>query len=71
MTMRHRAALACRSPAWLRRCRLLRPDDTGTGEVPQSAAKLASVASRSASRRVDCADRRSGPVCDRGTPGPS
>jgi len=45
--MRHRAALACRSPARLRRCRLLRPADTGTGEVPQSAAKLAWVASRS------------------------
>ena len=44
--MRHRAALAWRSPARLRRCRLVRPDDTGTGEVPQSAAKLASVASR-------------------------
>ena len=41
------ALLAARSPPRLSRCRIVLPDDAGTGLTPQSAAKLASDRSRS------------------------
>jgi hypothetical protein len=44
--MRCSAALAWRSPPRLSRCRLVLPDDAGTGLTPQSAAKAASEWSR-------------------------
>ena len=47
MTMVQSAELARRSPARLSLRRLEFPVDTGTGAVPQSAAKLDSVLSRS------------------------
>ncbi len=46
MTTVQSAELAWRSPARLRRCRFVLPDETRTGDVPQSAAKPASVLSR-------------------------
>ena len=42
-----RARLAWRSPPRLSRCRLVLPDDAGSGEVPQSMAQAASERSRS------------------------
>ena len=47
MTMVHSAALPRRSPARLSLRRLELPVEMGTGAVPHSDAKLASVASRS------------------------
>src|SRR5215203_4504672 len=37
------AQLACRSPPRLSRCRLVLPEETGMGLVPQRAAKLAGL----------------------------
>ena len=47
MTMVHSAELALRSPARLSRRRFEFPVETGTGAVPHSDAKLASVVRRS------------------------
>ena len=42
------ARLSCRSPSRLRRCRSVRPEDTGTGAVPDSIAKACSLRIRPA-----------------------
>ena len=47
MAMMCSALLACRSPPLLSRCRIVLPDEAGTGLTPQSAAKLASDRKRS------------------------
>ena len=46
-TARCRAALACRFPPRLSRCRLVLPEDAGIGLAPHRAAKAASECSRS------------------------
>src|SRR6266536_6219628 len=46
-TIRQSAELACRSPPGLSRWRRCLPEEASTGLAPQSAAKLASEASRS------------------------
>ena len=46
MAMRHRAWLAWRLPPWLRRWRVVLPEEASTGEAPHSAAKEASLWSR-------------------------
>src|SRR3954452_23537308 len=47
IAMMCKALFACRSPPLLRRCRMVLPDEAGTGLVPHSAAKLASDRRRS------------------------
>ena len=47
-----RAALACRSPPRQRRCRSVRPEDTGMGAVPHKAVNEAGIgAGRGCHRR--------------------
>ena len=41
-TTRYRAALACRSPPRFSRCRLVLPEEAGTGLTPHNEAKAAS-----------------------------
>lgn len=46
IAMRYNALFASRSPPRLRRCRLVLPDDAGTGQTPASFANAASERSR-------------------------
>src|SRR6266508_2809435 len=47
MTIRHSALLAIRSPPRFSRCRLVLPEEAGSGATPYSLAKAASLDNRS------------------------
>ena len=65
MTMRQSALLAMRSPPRLRRCRLVLPDEAGTGDTPH---KLANAASERRRSGLSPAATKSAPATSGPTP---